>query len=217
MNTHLKRGEGIDYDACDLTQITVGLGWSRANKVGEIPALHYPGTSKPHQEHDLDVVAVLLDQDNKIGTLGGHDADFGSPSYESDVVFHKAPRPSSGAIWLTTDNRTGGGENDADHEQIIVNLDQIDPKYQRIVFFAIIHEGKHRGQSFAQINRAYIRASDAHGRLICRYELSEDPALRQYTAVSFAQVVRKGEQWCFHALGTAHESDRFAELLKPYL
>jgi stress response protein SCP2 len=222
MNTNLKRGEGHDFDheSCDLTHITIGIGWNVANKQGEIPPQHYPGTSKQHQEHDLDVVAVLLNEEGKVSALGGYGgygAEPGSSISQGDVVFHKAPRHSSGAIWLTTDNRTGAGDNGVDNEQIIVKLDDIDKKIHRIVFFVVIHDGKHRGQDFNQISRAYIQAVDGQERLICRYDLSEDITLRGCTAVSFGQVVRRGDEWCFQALGIQHESDRFAELLKPYL
>lgn len=217
MMTNLKRGEGVDicHDSCDFSQITIGLGWDVANLQGEIPAAHYPGMPRPHQEHDLDVVAILLNHEGKVAELGG--SGFAASPNQGDVIFHKAPHHASGAIWLTADNRTGDGENGVDDEQIIVKLDQLEQKYQRIVFMAVIHDGKHRGQHFGQVRNAYIRAVDAQGQLICRYDLSQDQILTDASAMSFAQVERKGAEWHFTALGIAHESDRFVDLLKPYL
>lgn len=216
MTTNLKRGENLEFcrDSCDLSQITIGLGWDVAVPTGEIPAPHYPGTPRVHQEHDLDAVALLLDANGKIRDLGG--IGHGHASTPGDVIFHKAPRHPSGAIWLTGDNRTGGG-HDGDDEQIIVKLDLIAPLYQRIVFLAVIHDGKHRGQHFGQVKNAYIRALDAQGRIICRYDISDEQNLAGYSAMRFAEVVRSGEQWQFHALGIAHKSDRFVELLRPWL
>lgn len=217
MTINLKRGENLEFcrDSCDLSQITIGLGWDVAPPTGDIPAPHYPGTSRAHQEHDLDAVALLLDATGKIRDLGG--IGHGQTSIPGDVIYHKAPRHASGAIWLTGDNRTGAGESDRDDEQIIVKLDDIDPVYQRIVFLALIHDGKHRGQRFGHVHNAYIRALDAEGRIICRYDISDEHNLTSHSAMSFAEVVRHGDKWQFHALGIAHKSDRFAELLRPWL
>jgi stress response protein SCP2 len=52
--------------------------------------------------------------------------------FEGDVVYFNSMRHPSGHIWLTGDNRTGAG--DGDDEQIIVKLDSLDPKYDRILF-----------------------------------------------------------------------------------
>ncbi len=217
MTTNLKRGEGIDicHDSWDFSQITIGLGWDVANLQGEIPAAHYPGMPRPHQEHDLDVVAILLGADGKVFDLGGCNFN-GSPN-QGDVIFHKAPQHASGAIWLTGDNRTGAGEHGMDDEQIIVKPDQLAPHYQRILFLAVIHDGKHRSQHFGQVRNAYIRAVDAREQEICRYDLSQQPDFVAYSAMSFAELERKGADWHFTALGMPHESDRFVDLLKPYL
>jgi stress response protein SCP2 len=217
MTTSLKRGENLEFcrDSCDLSQITIGLGWDVATPNGEIPAPHYPGTARTHLEHDLDAVALLLNQAGKIAELGG--ISHGHSTTPGDVIFHKAPRHASGAIWLTGDNRTGAGDADSDDEQIIVKLDAIDAAYHRIVFLVVIHDGRHRAQHFGQVKNAYIRALDAQGRIICRYDISDEHNLADCSAMTFAEVVRHGEGWQFRALGVPHQSDRFAELLKPWL
>lgn len=217
MITNLKRGEGIDicHDSWDFSQLTIGLGWDVANLQGEIPAAHYPGMPRPHQEHDLDVVAILLNAEGKVAELGG--CSFNGGTNQGDVIFHKAPQHASGAIWLTGDNRTGDGEHGEDDEQIIVQPDQLALHYHRILFMAVIHDGKHRGQHFGQVRNAYIRAVDARGQEICRYDLSQLQGMTAYSAMSFAELERKGAEWHFTALGVPHESDRFVDLLKPYL
>lgn len=217
MITNLKRGESIDicHDSWDFSQITIGLGWDVANLQGEIPAVHYPGMPRPHQEHDLDVVAILLNAQGKVAELGG--CSFNGGTNQGDVIFHKAPQHASGAIWLTGDNRTGDGEHGMDDEQIIVKPDQLAPHYYRILFMAVIHDGKHRGQHFGQVRNAYIRAVDAMEQEICRYDLSQQQGMTEYSAMSFAELERKGADWHFTALGIPHESDRFVDLLKPYL
>jgi stress response protein SCP2 len=218
MGADLKKGEGFDFcagDECDLSRITIGLGWDMASHPGDIPAAHYPGTPKPHEEHDLDAVAFLLGANGRVNDLGSNACGGSHAVTGGDVVFHKAPHHPSGAIWLTGDNRTG--EGDGDDEQIIVKLDELDQKYHRILFLAVIHDGKHRGQHFGQVKNAFIHAVDANNRQICRYDISADASFTNYTSMTFAEVVRKGTGWRFQALGIPHESDRFTDLLKPYL
>ncbi len=221
MSEYLIQVQGKPFD---LTKLTVGLGWAVANGHGEIPAVHYPGTPRPHQEHDLDMVALLLDETGKIAQLGGLGG--GSDSFagsiaspgQGDVVFHKAPRHSSGAVYLSGDNRVGveAGQLHADGEQIVVELDKLEPQYHRIVLMVMIHDGRHRSQNFGMVRDAYVRAMEANDQLIARLQISGNPALARFSALSFAELVRDGAGWKFEYLGVPHESDRFVNLLKPY-
>jgi stress response protein SCP2 len=209
----------------DLSQLTVGLGWAMAQTRGEIPAVHYPGTVRQHQEHDLDMVAILLNQAGKIAQLGGF--GMGSTPNHGDVIFHKVPRHASAAVWLSGDNRTGSASNSctvaghADGEQIVVDFAALGPEYHRIVFLVMIHEGKHRSQNFGVIQDAYVRALDARHQLITRLDISGNAELAPYSALTFAEAVRSdapGQSgWQFNRLCIPHASDRFVDLLKPWL
>merc|ERR1712224_915685 len=118
-----------------LGQVTVGLGWD----VDE-------------GECDLDVSAVLMDQD-------GNDAEavfFGRLESEEHGIVHSG------------DNLTGEGEGD--DEQIAVNLDSIGPKVQSVFFVVNIYS---QGKTFRQVASPYCRIEDSHGSELCRYSLRD--------------------------------------------
>ena len=200
MAVSLKKGQGVSLLKAenDLSELTIGLGWDVAKeKRGFLGSLF----SAPPEEYDLDAVAFMLGADNKL--TGGE-----------DIVFYNAPRHPGGAVLLTGDNRTGAG--DGDDEQIIVKLDQLDAKYQRILFVVAIYEGKKKAQHFGKVANAFIRAVDAKGKEICRFEISGDASFSNYCSLTFAEVARTPAGWSFNAIGTPHETDRFVELTNPY-
>ncbi len=216
MGIRLLKGEGVTLHSgqYDLSHITIGLGWDAESQApAEIPHLQI-GISRRHEEFDLDAIAILLGHEGKILDLGTHDAAAGGRT-SGDVIFHRAMHHTSGAIWLTSDNRTGIG--DGDDEQIVVRLHEIAAIYQRIVFLVVIHDGKHRNQDFSRVANAYIRAVDAQGQEICRYDISANSSFAEACAMKFAEVVRDGDAWTFQAIGEPLLSDRFTELLRPFL
>ena len=62
-----------------------------------------------------------------------------------------------------------------------------------------------------------MRAIDAKGKEIARYPLSADPSYAGRCTMVFGEVYRKDGGWKFRALGDAHPSDSFVEVLKKYL
>lgn len=214
MVTSLKKGETLtlQHGVHDLSRLTISLRWDPDGQLpAEIPTIHI-GTRPQPQEFDLDVIALLLQQNGRLADLGNQELKGGGRSF-GDVVYHRVRRHSSGAIWLNTDNRQGAGEE----EQIVVLLQQLDAAYQRIVFMVMINEGRHRGQNFAQVGNARVRVQDGREQEICLYDISHEPAFGNACALTVAEVRREGEHWLFQALGQPHTSDRFSELLKPYL
>lgn len=145
----------------------------------------------------------------------GHDRAGNATLENSDVIFFNNLRHPSGAIWLTGDNRTGDG--DGDDEQIIVRLNDLHARYESIIFVVSIYQGRQRGQSFGKVSNAFIRAVDARGKEICRYNISGDESYSEYRSMTFAQVTRQGSGWEFRAIGTPHETDRFVDVLKNYV
>ena len=116
---------------------------------------------------------------------------------------------------LSGDNQSGSSAGD-DAEQIEVDLDTLPDSYQQILFVVAIYKGHERGQSFAGVRRAYIRALDGKGQEICRYDIGSDPTNRA-CAMTFATVKRGANGWHFNAIGDFHDTDRFIDLLKHYL
>ncbi|SFW61016.1 TerD family protein [Chitinophaga sancti] len=223
MAINLQKGQTIDLrkndrgDAIhDLSTVTIGLGWDvKKQESGFFGKLF--GSSQD-AEYDLDAIAFLLDANGKVANLGktmrtndGRNVGL----HEGDVIFFNSMRHPSGHIWLTGDNRTGAG--DGDDEQIIVKLNALDQRYQRIVFVVSIYQGQRNNQHFGLIENAFIRAVDTNGKEITKYSLSGDASLNGMCSMVFAEVYRKDDSWKFRALGEPYQTDSFVEVLKKYM
>jgi stress response protein SCP2 len=208
MAIKLQKGQTIELDKnqFDLSSVTIGLGWDirQAPAAGGFLGAVF-GSSQP--EYDLDAVAFLLDANGKVANLGNN-------LVGSDVIFYNNLRHPSGNIWLTGDNRTGAG--DGDDEQIIVKLNAMSPAYERILFLVTIYQGRQNNQHFGMVDNAFIRAVDARGVEIARFDLSHDAAYQNKCAVTFAEAYRMNGAWKFRAIGDPHETDAFVDILRSY-
>jgi len=222
MAINLQKGQTIDLrksdkgDSYDLSQVTVGLGWDIRKKKGGFLSSLLGGDKE--EEFDLDAIAFLLDANGKVVNLGrkakapnGREINL----YEGDVVYFNSMKHPSGHIWLTGDNRTGAGEGD--DEQIIVKLDALDQKYQKILFLVSIYQGKAKNQQFSMVENAFIRAVDAKGKEIAKFNLSGDESLKGMCSMIFAEAYRREGTWKFRALGEPQATDNFVEILKNYI
>ena len=222
MANNLQKGQTIDLrkndkgDNYDLSQVTVGLGWDIRKKKGGFLSSLLGGDKE--EDYDLDAIAFLLDANGKVANLGrkakmpnGKEINL----YEGDVIYFNSQRHPSGQIWLTGDNRTGAGEGD--DEQIIVRLDSLDEKYQKIIFLVTIYQGKAKNQHFGMVENAFIRAVDARGKEIAKFNLSGDASLNGVCGMIFAEVYRREGTWKFRALGEPQTTDNFVEILKKYI
>jgi tellurium resistance protein TerD len=173
------------------------------------------------EEYDLDAIAFLLDSNgksckpwkNSFNANNGRQVSL----YGGDVhhkFFNSMKHPGTGHIWLTGDNRTGAG--DGDDEQIIVKLDSLDEKNQKILFVVSIYQGRQNNQHFSMVENAFIRAVDAKGKEITKYSLSNDSTLNGMCSMVFAEAYRKDGGWKFRAIGEPHQTDNFVEILKKY-
>lgn len=225
MAINLVKGQTIDLrkndkgESFDLSTVTIGLGWDvRQQKQGGGLLGKLFGGGQKEQEYDLDAVAFLLDANGKVASLGRtvQTSDGRNISlYEGDVIFFNSMKHPSGHIWLTGDNRTGAG--DGDDEQIIVKLDSLDSRYDRILFLVTIYQGQQNQQHFGMIDNAFIRAVDSRGKEIAKFSLSGEAAYNGMCSMVFAEVYRKDGTWKFRALGDPSPSDSFVETLKKYL
>ncbi|MCW3093021.1 MAG: tellurium resistance protein TerX [Ferruginibacter sp.] len=222
MAINLVKGQTIDLrkndkgESFDLSSVTMGLGWDVKQKnSGGLLGKLFGGTKEV--EYDLDAIAFLLDSNGKVANLGRTvEAKNGKQVglYEGDIIFFNSMTHPSGHIWLTGDNRTGAG--DGDDEQIIVKLDSLDPKYQKILFLVSIYQGRQNNQHFNMVENAFIRAVDSKGKEITRYSLSGDASLAGMCTMVFAEAYRKDGSWKFRAIGEPHPTDNFIEILKKY-
>ena len=202
MGISLKKGQTINLEKnqYDLSQVTVGLGWDVRKPGGGgggfFSKILSSGT--PEQEYDLDVVAFLMDQNDKVRNIG-------NKLIGGDIIFYNSMQHSSGTIWLTGDNRTGAGEGD--DEQIIVRLASMSPQVHKIMFVVQIYDGIARGQQFGMVENAFIRAVDAKNREMARFDISTDASFSGKHSIVFAEVYRRGEEWKFRAIGDPKDTE----------
>lgn len=213
MAVSLNKGQGISLKKSEnnLSQVTIGLGWDiQEQKRGFLSGLL--GGSTP--EYDLDVIAFLVGDNQKVNDLGW-DANGNATLANSDVIFFNNLRHRSGHIWLTGDNRTGAG--DGDDEQIIVKLNDLSQQYHKVVFVVQIYNAAAHQQHFGQVKNAFIRAVDASGKEMVRFDLSGIGQYDQQRSLLFAELVRENTGWKFNAVGNAAPTDNFVNWLKNYV
>ena len=178
MSVSLSKGGNVSLtkEAPGLTAVSVGLGWDARTTTGA--------------DFDLDASALMLGTSGKILS-------------DQHFVFFNNLRSPDGSVEHTGDNLTGAGEGD--DEVINVNLANVPPECDKIVFAVSIYEAESRGQSFGQVRNAFIRVvNQADGREITRYDLSEDASTE--TAMVFGELYRSGNEWKFRAVGQGYSS-----------
>lgn len=217
MAINLSKGQTINLDknVNDLSMVTIGLGWKvRQKKKGFFGKMF----GAEEAEFDLDAMAFLLDDQDKVKNFG-YERDLGGGRkiglVDSDVIFFNNLRHPSGKIWHTGDDLTGG--TGGDDERIIVKLNELPAQYTKIVFLVVIYQGRTKNQHFGLIDNAFILALDAKGKEIARYSLSEDASYENQCSMIFGEVYRKDGEWKFRATGNAYYADSFVEILKQYV
>ncbi len=193
MSVSLSKGQGVSLqkrDGSQLSLVRMGLGWDPVKKRG------FFGSRE--REVDLDASAVLFADNQPV-----------------DVAFFNHLRSNDGSVTHTGDNRTGAGEGD--DEQIVVRLNSLPPQYHKILFVVSIYQGQQKGQHFGMIENAFIRAVDARGREMARFNVSGDAAFNQKRSVVFAEVYRRDGGWKFRAIGTPYDTDSFVDILRSYV
>lgn len=220
MGINLQKGQTIDLrkkstgGEYNLSNVTIGLGWDVKKKSGFFGNLFGSASA---EDYDLDAIAFMLDENNKVinrGTTINKDGR-SIGLYGGDIIYFNSLQHPSGHIWLTGDNRTG--EGDGDDEQIIVQLDKLDQKYQKIVFIVTIYQGQKNNQHFGMVENAFIRAVDQSGTEIAKYSLSGNDEFNNTHSMIFAELYRREGSWKFRAIGEPRTTDNFVEILKEYL
>jgi len=205
---NLQKGQTINLrkEECDLSKVTIGLGWHvKEAKKGFFGSVF----GGKEEDYDLDAIAFLMDDQDKV-------RDLGTKLVGGDVVFFNSKKHPSGTVWSSGDNIVGG-TGDADCEQIICLLTKVPQKYAKILFIVSIYQGIQKNQSFGNVEKAYIRAVDAKGKELARFDLSSEPSFANKRSMVFAEMYRYGDEWKFRALGDAEETDSFVEIIKRYI
>lgn len=208
MAINLVKGQTINLDKSthSLSTITIGLGWDvKKKKQGLLSSLF---NSNGNDDYDLDAIAFMLNDKGKVENLG-------EKLINSDVIFFNNQKSVDGTVYSTGDNRTGAGEGD--DEQIIVKLETVAARIHKILFLVSIYKGREKGQHFGNIENCFIRAVDAKGVEIARYDMSSDSTFSNMRSMVFAEVYRKDSSWKFRAIGEPKETDTFVDILKDYI
>ncbi|PJI95112.1 TerD family protein [Luteimicrobium subarcticum] len=188
MPVTLAKGQTIDLSkpdrGTDLTRVRMALGWDA--KVVETRGL-FGRVRRTERDIDLDASALLVSAGKVV-----------------DIVYFGQLRSKDGSLQHTGDNLTGAG--DGDDESILVDLGAVHASVEHIVFTV----NSYSGESFAEIDNAYVRVVDSAARdaELARYTLTGSGP---HTALVMARVSRTAAGWAFTAIGapgrgrTAHE------------
>ena len=232
-------------ESFDLSQVTIGLGWDVKQKESGFFGKLFGGAKE--EEFDLDVIAFLLDSNGKVANLGrelkfSNGSKVGL--HGGDVVFFNSMTYPSGSgtsntlfpegtpkftmqqkinqllnngelIVHTGDNLTGVG--DGDDEQIIIKLEALPAKVEKIIFLVCIYQGIQKNQQFGKVENAFIRACDKNNKEIAKYTLSNSPELENKHSLIFGETYRHNDGWKFRAIGEPLFTDNFVEILKKYI
>ena len=150
-----------------LTRLHVGLGWDKEPTAGFI------GTGSP--DVDLDVTAVQFAGDQLF-----------------DLAFYNNLQTRDGSVTHLGDNLTGRGEGD--DEVVVVDLSQVYPKVDTILFMV----SSYHGHTLEWISNAYCRLVDDRDQEFARFTVTGGVPT---TGLVMAKLVRDGEQWRLRALG----------------
>lgn len=194
----------------DLSEIRIGLGWDvQKNKIGSLLQSLFDTDIHSQQPFDLDAVLFVMQENNKVISLGNEHLQGG------DVIFFDNTNHHSGKIWLTNDAKDGKGAGE--HEEMVIKLKSLPHKYQKMMFLVSIYKGISRKHHLGMLKNTYIRLSDANGVEILRFHIGKESNFNKMYSLLFAELYRENGDWAFHALGEAHPSDRFTNILQEYV
>ena len=128
--------------------------------------------SQTGQSFDLDIAAFLLDSNGKFNSI-------------ENVIFFN--NKVGQGIQLMGDNLTGVGEGD--DEEMKIDLSQINPLIEKIVFVVTIHNAFEKRQTFGMVQNSYVRLvnEDQGNKEICKFNLREEGSAA--TSVIFAELI----------------------------
>ena len=190
MVVNLQKGQRVDLTKgnAGLNRIVVGLGWD--------PVEQKKGWfSSAPVNIDCDSSVIMLQNDRL--------AD------NQDIVYFGRLKSECGSVVHSGDNLTG--EGNGDDETIIVSLNDVPAKYNKLVFVVNIYDSYNRKQHFGMIRNAYIRIiNPTNNQELIRYNLSDD--YDGQTSLITGEIYRHNDEWKFAALGNSTQDRSVSEL-----
>jgi tellurium resistance protein TerD len=201
---NLTKGENISLDktADQLTNIFVGLGWNPQKGAGA--------------DFDLDATVLCLTKEGKARNAADM-CYFGKLSLYDGVIKH------------SPDDLTGGSSDDGDDEIITFDLTKMPADVAEAIVAVTIYQAKQRGQTFGQVDNAYIRVgtADVKGnfelenvKVLAKFDLTENAS--GASAVIMAKLYKTDEgEWKFKVIEEvlkdfeiSHLADRYGVMHK---
>jgi tellurium resistance protein TerD len=181
---NLSKGQKLNLSKeFGLKQAIVGLGWK-------------PKKFDTQADFDLDASLFVLKEDGspfgRVITLPGAEDGW--------VCFYGQQSLPGGVAQHSGDDRTGGGSEDGDDEQIKINFGAMPAEASRVAIVVTIHEATQRGQNFGQVDDAYCKVYDGSNKELAVYNLSDDASTA--VAMMFVEFKKNGSgEWVMQAVG----------------
>ena len=180
MAVNLVKGQKISLkkeNGNSLTSFCVGANWGKIEKRG-----FFGGLKK--EAVDLDLSVALFDSNKNL----------------VDVVYFGNLQVSG--VQHSGDDLVGDDEDDGlDNEVIQVNLPQLNPNVEQVVFIL----NSFKGQDFATIPYASIRlyegTPDRVNEVFATYEVAKEPQFAGYVSMVLGKLYKRNGEWKFSAIG----------------
>lgn len=203
--TLLKKGQRVDLTKgqAGLSKIMVGLGWDQVQAAGSQKSggllKSMFGGGAPNI--DCDASVLMLDANEKL-------------AHKDNTIYFGNLKSRDGAVQHLGDNLTGAGEGD--DEQIIINLSQVSPEVQKLVFVVNIYDCERRKQDFGLIQNAFIRVVNlANNQELLRFNLTEQFAGQ--TSLFVGEIYRHQNEWKFSAIGQGTQDTSLRQIVSRYM
>lgn len=211
-----------------LKGIMIGLGWSDAKSTPtykEVTETIQPGffaklfgaqpktvtrtiavQNNSSYEYDLDAWVAFM--------KNGKIQDF------QDVCYYgrKDMSSSNGRyIHHCGDDLTGGGDINADNEQIFIELDKIPDRYNGLVIGVTIYQARQRGQQLGEIQNTFVRVVDTKDNFeMCRYADSIAAEYKNCATFIVGKIYKDKGEWHFKADGFGTKDGSISDAVANY-
>lgn len=200
----LQKGQKVDLTKgnASLNRIMVGLGWDpieqKSSKGGLFGGL-FGGGGGSSSNFDCDASVIMLQNDKLVD--------------KQDLIYFGKTTSNCNSVKHSGDNLTGEGEGD--DETIMVELNAIPAKFNKLVFVVNIYDAHKRKQDFGMVRNAYIRVvNPSNNEELIRYNLSENYSGQ--TALITGELYRHNGDWKFGAVGSATMDKGLTEICARY-
>ncbi|MEX2104712.1 MAG: TerD family protein, partial [Bacilli bacterium] len=136
MSISLQKGQKVDLTKgnAGLSKLLVGLGWDPVKTAGGGGLFGFGKTKTANV--DCDASVFMLEEGDRL-------------TNKQDIIYFGNLKSACQSLQHSGDNTTGAG--DGDDEQIMVDLNKIPSRIQKLIFVVNIYDCKNRKQDFGMI------------------------------------------------------------------